>query len=103
MEQEQNQAPLLPPDAEQSSAQPHQPYQAQPLQEKTDVYGIISIILAFTGFALIGLIIAIIGLKQAKLEQRSTVLSKVGLIINGILVGLVLLVIIFFVAIGLAL
>lgn len=102
MEQEQNQAPLLPPDTQQPSAQPYQPYQVQPPVEKTDVYGIISIILAFVGFAFIGLIIAIIGLKQAKLEQRSTELSRIGLIINGIFVGLFVLFIFFLVAIGLS-
>lgn len=85
MEQQDPQQPLTPPDA------PHQPNPeivsaggttAQQSDQQTDVLGIISIIMAFVGFQLIGIILAVIGMNKAKQENRPVTLSKVGLILN---------------------
>lgn len=56
-----------------------------PLSQETDILGIISIIMAFVGFQLIGIILAIIGMNKAKQEGRPVTLSKVGLILNIIM------------------
>jgi hypothetical protein len=51
-------------------------------EHKTDVMGIISIIMAFINMQLIGIIFGLIGMSQAKKEGRSNTLSKIGLILN---------------------
>jgi Tfp pilus assembly protein PilE len=50
--------------------------------EKTDVLGIISIVMAFISLQIPGLIIGLVGEKQAKKEGRSPRLSRIGWILN---------------------
>ncbi len=69
-------------------------------QSSTDVMGIISLILAFTGLQLIGFIIGLIGVKKAKEEGRSTTLSKVGWILNLIMMIIAVAMIILFIVLG---
>ncbi len=65
-----------------------------PPENKTDVMGIISLACAFFGLQLPGFIIGLIGAKKAKEEGRSATLSKVGWIINLILMIIVILVLV---------
>lgn len=67
---------------------------AQP-SSSTDVLGIISIVLAFVGLAVIGLIVGIIGMKNAKNEGRSTTLSKIGIILNVVVTVIISLIFVF--------
>lgn len=55
--------------------------------EQTDILGILSIVLAFI-FAPAGLVLGIIGRKEALKENRSTTLSKVGIWLNAILLAI---------------
>lgn len=49
---------------------------------KSDILGIISIVLAFTALQIPGLIIGIVGEKSAKQEERPHTLSRIGWILN---------------------
>lgn len=70
---------------------PQQTPDQYPVGEKTtDTLGIISIICAFVGFQLIGFILGLVGASKAKKEGRSPTLSKVGWIINLIMMLLVI-------------
>lgn len=53
--------------------------------EKTDVLGIISIVMAFTSLQIPGFIIGLVGESKAKREGRSPKLSKIGWILNLII------------------
>ncbi len=75
------------------AAHPHATHQMDQSQ-KTDVLGIISIVLAVVGFQLVGLIIGIVGEQQAKKEGRPVILSRIGWIINLVICILVLFIII---------
>lgn len=55
--------------------------------DQTDILGILSIVFAFI-FAPVGLVLGIIGRKEALKEGRSTTLSKVGIWINAILMAI---------------
>ena len=93
MDPNNDQAPLAPPDVDQS--EPNQNFaqpvanQQQPQSQTTDILGIVSIVMAVVGLSLIGLIVAIIGMKKAKEEGYSNTVSKVGLIINIVLLSIV--------------
>lgn len=63
-----------------------QPYQ-QPQQQKTDTLGIVSLIMIII-FPLLGAILGFVGMSKAKKEGYSGTLSKVGAIVNTILVVL---------------
>lgn len=66
--------------------------QTQPVaggQQKTDTMGIISLVLAFTGLHLIGIIVGVIGIQHAKRDGISTKLSKIAVILNVIFMILV--------------
>ena len=70
-------------------------------QGGTDVMGIISIVMAFIGFSLIGLIIGLVGASKAKKEGRSPTLSRIGWILNlvfTVVIGLILIFTIFLAA-----
>lgn len=105
MAQQDPQQPLTPPDA------PRQPNPeivsaggttAERVDQQTDVLGIISIIMAFVGFQLIGIILAVIGMNKAKQENRPVTLSKVGLILNIVMMLIFLPLILFFLFIAFA-
>lgn len=84
------QPPIAPP-----IAPPPTTSSAADVSSKTDVMGIISIILAFTGLQLVGFILGLLGASQAKKEHRSPVLSRIGWIINlvfGILAMFIILI-----------
>ncbi len=88
--------PVTPPPAEPAApALAAQPV-AQPQASTTDILGIISLVCAFIGLALIGFILGLVGVSQAKKAGRSTTLSKIGWILNlvfmiiGLIVGIVL-------------
>lgn len=67
---------------------------------KTDVLGIVSIVLAFF-FTLAGLIVGIVGIIQAKKENRKATLSVVGTVLNTIfLLGGIAIFVLFFVLAG---
>lgn len=74
---------------------------AAPVQ-KTDVLGIISIVFAFIGLQVIGLILGLIGVKKAKEEGRSTTLSKIGWILNLVFMIIAAIIIVLFLIIGAA-
>lgn len=65
-----------------SNSQPQQKSVQQSQNNKTDMLGIISIILAFTALQVPGLIIGLIGESNAKKEDRSPKLSRIGWILN---------------------
>jgi len=58
------------------------PVQQQAMQQKTDVLGIISIVLSFAGLSLIGFILGLVGASQAKKRSSSPVLSRIGWILG---------------------
>jgi amino acid transporter len=72
----------------------------QPVEQKTDVLGIISLICAFIGLQVIGFIVGLIGVKKAKEENRPATLSKIGWILNLIFMIIALIVIIAIIALG---
>lgn len=75
-----------------SSQQPANSGQHTANQSDTDVLGIISLVLFFFMMPFIGLILAIVGMKKAKDENRSNTLSKIGVILNaiGLVIGLLI-------------
>lgn len=85
--QSQSAQPPVPPEAPQgpqSSEQPvgQQPQPQQSQQEPTDVFGIISLVTIFVGFQLVGVILGYLGMKKAKKEGYSPILSKIGFWVN---------------------
>lgn len=66
-------------------------------ENKTDVFGIVSIILAFFGLAFIGLIVGVVGIYKAKKEGYSKALSLIGLILNIVVAILITIFIFIFV------
>jgi len=79
-----------------------QPTQVEPQNNQTDVLGIISLVMIFI-FPLIGAIIGFVGMSKAKKEGRSNTLSKIGAIINSVLVALgILATVVFFALIATA-
>jgi|GEM_PF-2340798 len=100
MEENKQQSPLTPPDA---ASEPELVDNAQSQQvQPTDVLGIISIVMAFAGMQIVGIILAVIGMKKAKQEGYSVTLSKVGLILNIVFLLLFLLFIAFFIFLAIA-
>lgn len=103
------QAPATPPESgpaqppvdqpTQPAAAPTQPQAVAPAAQ-TDTLGIVSIVLAFLGMQLIGLIIGIVGNNKAKKEGYSNKLSKIGIILNVIFLILGTLLIIGLFALG---
>ena len=79
---QQQPSPSLPP--LESAMSPPSAEQQQSGANKTDVIGIISIIMPFAGFAIIGVVLGVIGVNKAKAEGYSPTLSRVGLIISTI-------------------
>ena len=73
-------APQGPQSSEQPVGQQPQPQQSQ--QEPTDVFGIISLVTIFVGFQLVGVILGYLGMKKAKKEGYSPILSKIGFWVN---------------------
>lgn len=71
-----------------------------PVQSQTDTLGIISLVFAFIGLFPIGLILGLIGAKNAKKENRSPVLSRIGWIINLVLTLISLVAILLFIALA---
>lgn len=63
---------------------------------KTDVLGIVSLVMAFTALQIPGLIVGLIGEKNAKNEGRSPRLSRIGWIINLVMLVLFTIVIAIF-------
>ena len=55
-------------------------------QAASDRYGVLSIIIAFIGFQIIGLIIGLVGASKAKKEGRSPTLSRIGWILNLVII-----------------
>lgn len=66
----------------QNTEQPQNVGQQNTTKSTTDVLGIVSIVLAFTGLQLIGFIVGLIGASKAKKEDYSPILSRIGWIIN---------------------
>jgi hypothetical protein len=71
-----------------------QSYQGQMVQDPGKVYGIISIILPFVGFGLVGLVLGIIGRIKSKRAGYKNVLALVGIILGAISVVVGILIII---------
>lgn len=67
-------------------------------QQKTDTLGIVSIVFAFTGLQLIGLVVGVVGERNAKREGRPYNLSRIGWIINLVIVVIAIVSISIFVA-----
>lgn len=65
---------------------------------KTDTLGIVSVVLAFTGLHIPGLIIGIVGEKNAKREGRAYNLSRIGWIVNLVILIVTVIVIGIFIA-----
>jgi YD repeat-containing protein len=57
---------------------------------KKDVLGIISIICVFLGMGLVGFILGLVGVSRAKKEHRSAKLSRIGWIVNLVLMLIVI-------------
>jgi hypothetical protein len=55
---------------------------------KTDVIGIVSIIMAFVSLQIPGIILGLIGSSKAKKEGRSPLLSRIGWILNTVMLTL---------------
>ena len=55
-------------------------------QDAGDRYGVLSIVIAFIGFQIIGLIIGLVGASKAKKEGRSPTLSRIGWILNLVII-----------------
>lgn len=73
-----------------------QPNNSTTTQSKTDVLGIIAIVMAFIGLSLIGLIVGIVGIFQANKHNHSKVLSVIAVVINiviTLIVAIVMLVV----------
>lgn len=91
---QQQQAPLAPPDTAQQPQTVPGGVQSSS-QQQTDALGIVSVVLALF-FQPAGLIVGIIGMKNAKKEGRPNTLSKVGVIINSVFMAVALLYFVFF-------
>lgn len=61
------------------------PDSSPPAHQKTDILGILSIVSIFTGLLPVGLILGLVGASQAKKAHASPVVSRVGWILNLIL------------------
>ncbi len=70
--------------------------------EPTDILGIISIVMAFAGMQIVGIILGVIGMKKAKQEGYPVTLSKVGLILNIAFILVFIPLIVFFVFLAFA-
>jgi hypothetical protein len=68
--------------------------QFKPQANKSDTLGLVSIILAFIGLQIIGIVLGIIGVKKGKKEGYKYTLSKVGIWINGVILLVVSLIVI---------
>ncbi|MCU1573380.1 MAG: hypothetical protein JWO93_1462 [Micrococcaceae bacterium] len=69
-------------------------YQGRETQDPGKVYGIISIILPFVGFGLVGLVLGIIGRIKSKRAGYKNVLALVGIILGAISVVVGILIIV---------
>jgi hypothetical protein len=69
-------------------------YQGREVQDPGKVYGIISIILPFVGFGLVGLVLGIIGRIKSKRAGYKNVLALVGIILGAISVVVGILIIV---------
>lgn len=64
--------------------------------EKIDVLGIVSIVMAFISLQVPGLIIGLLGEQQARKEGRSQKLSRIGWILNLVILIIAVIVIVYF-------
>lgn len=58
------------------------PEAVAPQEQKDDVLGILSLVASLCGFAVVGLVLGLIGASKAKKEGRSVALSRTGWIIG---------------------
>lgn len=65
-----------------------------------DIFGIVSIILAFTIFQVVGIVFAIIGLTKSKKQAAAANLSVIGLVLNTIMLIFIFIVTLTFISIS---
>ena len=81
--------------------QPATPVQPVGPHDPGKTLGIVGFIFAFVGLQIIGLILSIIGFKKSKSVGIKNTLAFAGIILNSVLIGLALILIPIFLAIGL--
>lgn len=81
--------PPSPTDASPAPQSPEQPMAQQRQQDTTDVFGIISLVTIFVGFQFVGVILGYLGMKKAKKEGYSPILSQIGFWVNLVISVLV--------------
>lgn len=65
-------------------------------QEKDDVLGILSLVASLSGFAVVGLVLGLVGVSKAKKEGRSPALARTGWIMGLVftIIGLLIFIVI---------